>query len=329
MSLDVHNHVIPQAVVDLAAADPAYGVRLVDGRWEGDLVFPLDAEFYDPPAKLAHLDRVGIRGAVISMAPPAFFYDRPGAAGSDMWATANDGLREFCATSPERLYWLAHLPMQQPDRAVETYRTAVTNGAVGAAVATSIAGRRLDEPEYERFWAVAEELDRPVLLHPWFNEPHPALSGWYLQNVVGNPLETTLTVERLICAGVLARHPGIRLVLMHGGGFLPYQAGRLCHARGVRPELADAPDAEQIRAAFGQLYFDTITHDVAALRYLVERVGLKRVVLGTDMPYDMAMQTPMDTLREAFGDEVVERIATTNPASLFGVSLPAGTQTAV
>ena len=106
---------------------------------------------------------------------------------------------------------------------------------------------------------------------------------------------------------------------MHGGGFLPYQAGRLCRARGVRPELADAPAPAQLWHAFGQLYFDTITHDPAALRYLVERVGADHVVLGTDLPYDMGLHRPLETLREALPEEVAARVAGDNPCRLFGI----------
>lgn len=319
MALDVHNHVIPHSVLDLVAAQPAYGVRLVDGQWQSKLTFPVVDEFFDPKAKLAHLDQLAIGGAVLSISPPAFFYDRPASLGTAVWEAANHGMARFCAQSPERLHWLAHLPMQDPDAAIRIYREALGAGAVGAAVGTSIAGRRLDEDRYESFWAVAEEFNRPVLVHPWFNEPHAALDSYYLQNVIGNPLETTVVIERLICSGVFTRHPGLQLILMHAGGFLPYQTGRLCHARQVRPELANAPSPTEIWAAFRQMYFDTITHDGPALRYLAERVGRDHVVLGTDMPFDMAMQAPMDTLRDAFDEETVERIAEINPARLFGL----------
>jgi aminocarboxymuconate-semialdehyde decarboxylase len=325
--VDVHNHVIPQAVIDVVAGDDAYGVRLADGKWRGQLAFPLEAEFYDPAAKLHRLDRAGIGAAVVSMAPPAYFYDRPAALGLRVWEAANAGLAGFCSHDPARLRWLAHLPMQQQDEAIAMYRKAVAAGCAGVAVATSIAGRRLDGEEYEGFWAVAEEQGLPVLVHPYFNEPHAALLSYYLQNVIGNPLETTLTVERLICAGVFERHPRLRLVLMHGGGFLPYQAGRLCHARGVRPELADSPTPAQIWRAFDQLYFDTITHDAAALRYLVERVGADHVVLGTDLPYDMGLHAPLDTLRAALPEAVVTRVAGDNPGRLFGIGSRQATET--
>ena len=136
-----------------------------------------------------------------------------------------------------------------------------------------------------------------MLIHPAFNEPHAGLEPYYLQNVIGNPLETTVMVERMICAGVFARHPELRLVLVHGGGYLPYQAGRLAHACGVRPEIPVS--AGDVWRAFGQLYFDTITHDVAALRYLAQRVGIDHVLLGTDLPFDMALQAPAAVLAEA------------------------------
>ena len=125
-------------------------------------------------------------------------------------------------------------------------------------------------------------------------------------------------MERLICAGVLASHPRVRLVLMHGGGFLPYQTGRLVHARRVRPELADSP--EDAWGFFGALFFDTITHDGQALRYLVDRVGLDQVVLGTDLPFDMALASPVGTLAAALTGQEVQAVAVTNPRRLFGLA---------
>jgi aminocarboxymuconate-semialdehyde decarboxylase len=226
-------------------------------------------------------------------------------------------MAEFCAHAPGRLHWLANLPMQAPGLAAGMYADAVAAGAVGAAIGTSIAGRRLDEADFEVFWAQADAIARPVLIHPAFNCRHPALDQWYLQNAIGNPLETTIVVERLICAGVLARHPRVRLLLMHGGGFLPYQTGRLVHARSVRPELDGAPvNAWEF---FDRLYFDTITHDAQALRYLVERVGLDHVVLGTDLPFDMALATPVAALTDALTDAQAQAVAVTNPRRLFGL----------
>jgi aminocarboxymuconate-semialdehyde decarboxylase len=324
VSVDVHNHAMPREVLDLFESEPAYGVSVAGGRWSGvhHVPFTIDPSFHDPAAKLAWMDARDIPAAVVSPPPSLFFYDAAVTDCERLCAATNEGLASFCAHAPGRLRWLANLPMQDPDAAVSTYRAAARAGASGAAVGTSVAGSRLDEDRYGPFWREVEALAMPVLLHPAFNEPHRGLEPFYLQNVVGNPLETTLAVERLVCAGVLARQPGVRLVLVHGGGFLPYQAGRLLHASGVRPEIGI--DAAAVRAAFGQLYFDTVTHDPAALRFLVERVGIEHVVLGTDMPFDMAEDRPIARLTDALGDAAPEALAR-NAERLFGLGgAPAG-----
>jgi aminocarboxymuconate-semialdehyde decarboxylase len=320
--VDVHNHVMPSEALQLLDREPGYGVQVEGERWSGGhhVPFTVDASFYDPAAKLACMDARGIAAAVVSPPPPLFLYHVPAGDGARLCEVTNEGLAAFCAAAPGRLRWLANLPMQDPDAAVATYRAAARAGAAGAAVGTSVAGSRLDTEPFFPFWRQAEELGLPVLVHPAFNEPHPALEPFYLQNVIGNPLETTLAAERLICSGLLARHPGIRLVLVHGGGFLPYQLGRLLHACGVRSEID--VDAGTVQAALGQLYFDSITHDTASLRFLVERVGVEHVLLGTDMPFDMAEDRPMDRLEAALDGTDVDRIGR-NAQRLFGMGDPA------
>jgi aminocarboxymuconate-semialdehyde decarboxylase len=317
--IDVHNHVIPHAVLRLGERDSRLGISADGGvfRSPHHVPFPLAPTFHSPAEKLADLAARGLWGAVISPAPVLFGYDLAVDAALALCEASNEGMAEFCAHAPDSFHWLANLPMQDPALAVQIYAKAVAAGAVGAAMGTSVAGRRLDEPQYEVFWEQADAIALPVLIHPAFNCSHPALDQWYLQNAIGNPLETTIVVERLICAGVLARYPRLRLVLMHGGGFLPYQAGRLVHARSVRPELAGTP----VNAwdFFDRLYFDTITHDKHALRYLVERVGPDQVVLGTDLPFDMALAQPVAILTDALTEAQIQAVAVTNPRRLFGL----------
>jgi aminocarboxymuconate-semialdehyde decarboxylase len=319
MFIDIHNHVIPDAVLRLGERDSRLGISSQGGVFQSPhhVPFPLLPAFHSPQEKIADLTERGLWGAVISPAPVLFGYDLATDLAVTLCDASNTGMADFCGHTPDRLHWLANLPMQAPEIAAKMLGDAAAAGAVGAAIGTSIAGRRVDEPGYEVFWAQAEAIGCPVLIHPAFNCSHPALEQWYLQNTIGNPLETTIVVERLICSGMLGRYPGVRLVLMHGGGFLPYQTGRLVHARSVRPELADSPaDAWSL---FGQLFFDTITHDAQALRYLVERVGLDHVVLGTDLPFDMALASPVATLTEALDTEQVQAVAVDNPRRLFGL----------
>lgn len=319
MVIDTHNHVIPAEALELFEAEPSYGVSVVGNRWVGVHHVPFDIEpsFHDAAAKVASLDAASIDAAIVSVSPTLFFYEIGSGAASELCDACNRGMAKLCEQEPARLRWLANLPMGDPSAAVETYREAVAAGCRGAAVGTSVAGRRLDRPEFEEFWAAAAALGLPVLVHPAFNEPHAGLDDFYLQNVIGNLLETTLMAERMICAGVLDRHPALRLLLLHGGGFLPYQAARLRHARRVRPELAASP--LDPLASRPQLYFDSLTHDPGSLRLLVEWAGPGHVVLGTDMPFDMGPADAVGEIRAALGEAGLAEVAGRAPAALFDV----------
>jgi aminocarboxymuconate-semialdehyde decarboxylase len=317
MKIDVHNHAIPEPAVELLRQDPAYRTTIDGDRVRGGnhVDFTLFASFRDPDAKLRELESKKLEAAVISAAPPLFFYEVDERAGEAIAVATNEGLREFAAVHPDRYRWMAHVPMSAPARAPEVLEDAVRAGAVGVEVATNIAGTRLDDPRFEPFWSTAEQLRAPVLIHPAYNEPHRGLEDYYLQNVIGNQLETTVAVERLICAGVLDRHPGLKIVLVHAGGYYPFQAGRLRHARTVRPELQSVP--EDPWKYLGQIAVDVITHDREALGYLIARCGAGNVVMGTDLPFDMATPSPVDALDEATDERTARAIAEDNPARLY------------
>ncbi|MGH7902857.1 MAG: amidohydrolase family protein [Candidatus Dormibacteraceae bacterium] len=318
MRIDVHNHAIPPPAVELLRSDPAYRVTVDGDRISGGnhVSYTLFNSFVDPAAKLAELAANRLDAAVVSAAPPVFYYDLDVAAGERMCRAVNEGLCRFCRHRPDRLRWMAHVPMQAPARAVAVLEEARSAGCAGVEVGTSVNGRRLDEDRYEPFWAAAEELGLPVMLHPAYNAANAALDPYYLQNVIGNLLETTVAIERLICAGVLDRHLGLRIVLVHGGGYYPFQGGRLRHARGVRPELEGAP--QDPFAYRGRVFADTITHDRQALDFLVTKMGAESVVMGTDLPFDMATADPVGALEEAVGQATSRIIAEENPARLYG-----------
>lgn len=323
MRIDVHNHVMPERSLELLRSEPAYGVTLDGRHWSGGLHvdFEIVPAFVEPPAKLAELESKGIDAAVVSVTPPLFYYHVDVGLGERMARATNEGLAEFCAAAPDRFRWLATVPMQDPARAVEVLAEAVEAGAVGVEIGTAVAGgRRLDEAEFEPFWAAAERLGVPVTLHPAYGERNPSLDAYYFENVLGFLFETTVTIERLIVSGTLDRHPDLTVVLLHGGGYFPYQVGRLRHARTVRPELASGPGDPW---AYSQrLYFDIITHDPNSLAFLIERAGPGRVVLGTDLPFDMGTPDPIGLLEAAAGEDAVREITERNPASLYGFAAP-------
>jgi aminocarboxymuconate-semialdehyde decarboxylase len=315
---DVHNHAVPREAVELLRGAEGYPIRVEGEFIEADRVrAKLTPVFLDPSAKLEQLEQAGLEAAVVSGSPALFAYEADAARCAGLCRAVNAGLENLCAFDRERLRWLAHVPLQAPEAAAELLAEAGRAGAVGAQIGTSVAGTPLADAGLDPFWTAAEEQDLPLMLHPAYNNPHPGLEGYHLQNAIGNQLETTVAAERLIVTGVIDRHPRLRLLLVHAGGYLPWQGGRLRHAAAVRAELADSPPDPY--AYLGRLFADTITHDAAALRFLVERAGADNVVMGTDLPFDMATPDPVAALGQAVDAETARRIMEETPCSLFGL----------
>jgi aminocarboxymuconate-semialdehyde decarboxylase len=315
---DVHNHAVPREALELLRTGDGYPIKVEGDFMEADRVrAELTPVFVDPAAKLEQLAQVGLDGAVVSVSPALFAYETDAERGDALCQAVNSGLASFCEFEPTRLRWLAHVPLQAPEAAASLLGEAAGAGAVGAQIGTSVAGRPLAEAGLAPFWAAAEDHDMALMLHPAYNDPHPGLEGYHLQNAIGNQLETTIAAERLIVTGVLDRHPRLRLLLVHAGGYMPWQAGRLRHAATVRAELSDSPPDPYVY--FGRITVDTITHDARALRFLVERVGADNVVMGTDLPFDMATPQPVQELEEAVDTESARRVMEETPRRLFGV----------
>jgi aminocarboxymuconate-semialdehyde decarboxylase len=315
---DVHNHAVPREAIELLRTGAGYPIRVEGEFIEADRVrAELTPVFFDAAAKLDQLARAGLDAAVVSGSPALFAYEADEERGVALSRAVNSGLASLCQHDPARLRWLAQVPLQAPDGAVSMLADAAAAGAVGAQIGTSVAGTPLADAGLERFWTAAEELELPLMLHPAYNNPHPGMEGYHLQNAIGNQLETTVAVERLIVTGALDRHPRLRLLLVHAGGYLPWQGGRLRHAATVRAELADSPPDPY--AYFGRVFVDTITHDAAALRFLVERVGADSIVMGTDLPFDMATPQPAAALEEAVDPAAAQAVIEETPRRLFGL----------
>jgi len=177
--------------------------------------------------------------------------------------------------------------MQAPDRAAEELRRAMGKlGLHGAMIASNVNGKNLDDPSFEPLWATAAELDAFMVIHPGNVAGADRLRSYYLGNLIGNPLDTTIAAACLIFGGVLERYPKLDFVMVHAGGFIPYQGGRWVHGWEVRPEpkihLKHSP-----QRYLDRLRYDTITHAKAPLEFLIASAGAERVFLGSDYPYDM------------------------------------------
>ena len=194
--------------------------------------------------------------------------------------------------------------MQAPKLAADELRRAMRKlGLKGAQIGSNVEGRNLDDPELEPLWAAANELDAFIMVHPTQVAGAERLKSYYLVNLIGNPLDTTIAAAALVFGGVIERYPNIKFLMVHGGGFVPYQIGRFKHGWQVRREpqarLKAPPDA-----SLDRLYFDTILHGRPALEFLVASCGASRVLLGSDYPFDMGT---LDCVRQVRALAIPER----------------------
>jgi aminocarboxymuconate-semialdehyde decarboxylase len=291
---DLHNHVVPQAVVDAIRRNPErYGTRIEDrnGKPYFDAhgrMIELLPEFNVVEAKIAWMDRVGMDVCAISVGPPIYFYWLEPEAGIEITRIANDGIAQMVDRYPDRLRGLAHLPMQDPDAAVaELERVAKEYRFKGVELATSIEGLPLADPKYRNVLKAIERLGLFVFAHPYQCLAQGWMDDYYLRNFVGFPLDTTLMIAHLMFSGALDEMKKLRILCAHGGGFMPYQIGRFVHGHDVRPE-PKVNGASSPRALFRRFYFDCLTHDPRSTRHLINVAGADRIVIGTDNPFDMA-----------------------------------------
>lgn len=305
-AVDIHTHFIPAFVqADGGRGDGVFGVRYEDG-WMAHpqgFRYPVQPEYNDPAAKIALMDEMEIEISALSITPTMFFYEEEADAAVEFAIRANDALAEMCAGNP-RLMGYAHLPLQDADAAAaELERCIEKLGFVGTQIGTSYDnGKPLDGEELAPVFEVANRHSAAVLLHPYYVGPKPGLEPFYFTNSLGNPIDTTTAASRLIHAGTLDKWPQVKIGLVHGGGFLPYQVGRLDHAFSVRTEPREAIERNPSEY-IDRFYMDTITHGDAQLAFLANFIGTERLVLGTDLPFDMGVQVPLERIRRVGLDE--------------------------
>jgi aminocarboxymuconate-semialdehyde decarboxylase len=301
---DFHAHVIVPEITRDAA--PSEGWRPRVYREEGAQVVELGGrpirsavgEFVDVGRIVEAQEAAGIERTVLCPWVPLLFYDAEPEEGLRRCRLQNEALEALVRSRPDRLGALGAVPLQEPElAAAELDRLMLRGGLGGVEVAASVRGAYLGDDRFEPFWDAAERTGALVFIHPTTRGFEvPALSDYYLWNSVGNPFETTIAAAHMVMAGVLERHPGLRVLLAHGGGALLALRGRLRHAHSFQPQararLAESPE-ESIR----RFHFDTVTHDPELLRALIAFAGPDRVLLGSDYPFDMGDPAAVATVR--------------------------------
>jgi aminocarboxymuconate-semialdehyde decarboxylase len=302
--LDTHCHVIPAALLAGDAGDDWQPeLSSENGRpvvtFRGRRLTSVVREFADPAVMLEQAAAAGVTHLLLSPWILLVPTSAEPAEAARVCRIQNESLSAAAAASPDgRILGLGCVPLQDPAAAVRELDYLMTlPGMRGVEVPTSVGGSYLGDPSFLPFWEAAASARALVFVHPTTaGLGIPALDGHYLSNSVGNPVETAITAAQLIASGVFKRYGSLRVLLAHGGGALLALRGRLRRAYLVRPE-ARADGAGEPDEMLRRLYFDSLVHDEALLRGLIEFAGAGHVLLGSDRPFDMGSDQPADEVR--------------------------------
>jgi aminocarboxymuconate-semialdehyde decarboxylase len=293
-TIDVHAHcVIPEAYALL-------GLKVEDHRGPGI------GEVGE--RRMREMDAQGIDMEALSINPRWYGAERD--LVTQVIKIQNERLAEFCARYPDRFVAFASVALQFPDLAVQQLVEAVKKlGLRGAAVGASCAGAEFSDRKFHPFWAKAAELGILIFIHP---QSTPDLKrrlqgqGW-LENTIGNPLDTTIALSHLIFEGTLDRFPKLKICAAHGGGYLPSYAARSDNSLRVAPDMDTGVKLKKKPTEYlKQMYYDTLVFTSEALRHLAAEVGVNRLVVGTDHPIPWQAKS-IDHILKAPGFSNAER----------------------
>ncbi|NCY24236.1 MAG: amidohydrolase [Alphaproteobacteria bacterium] len=328
MAIDAHTHTLCPGVNPLVAGRPELAAipyqrdlsaesRVVDHDQFPDLL----KAFLQAERRLADMAKMRITHQVVAPAPGQQHYWAEPALLDQLSRLQNEHVAAMCAANPQAFSGLGTLPMTAPDLAIATATHGVESlGLKGFQIDTRAGAMELSDPALDPLWARLARLDTAVMLHPLGFSDGMRLSPFFMVNTVGNPMEEVIAANHLILGGVLDRHPGLRIKIVHGGGFYPFLIGRLDHAWKRRPEVRKLT-AEPPSAYLTRMWYDTVVFDPAILRMLVSLVGAERVMLGSDYPFDMGDMDPLGMLESCgFSAEDTAQIASRTATDFFRLS---------
>ena len=333
MTTDVHAHLLmpalqqeverraPEGLAEAAALElrrNGAASQAVSGPMVGQRIPKLT----DVTVRLADMDRQGVDRQWVSASPSHFYPWADEELAVWVAGEANRLIAEHVAQAPQRLVGLGLVPLQHPHRIVEFLDHALDLGLAGVEISSFAGDIELSNPRLEPFWERAAARGAVVFLHPFGCSLDERLDKYYLANTVGQPVENAVALSHLIFSGVLDRHPDLRLVVAHGGGYLPTAIGRSDHAWRVRPDARVC--AHEPSSYLRKIWFDTVVHDPLGLRHQLGKDGGSQVVLGSVYPFDMVSNDPVSFVKSAgLPVEVERRILAGNADALVPVQVSA------
>ncbi|MEL1251169.1 amidohydrolase family protein [Aurantiacibacter gilvus] len=271
--------------------------------------------------RLADMDRLGIDVQAISPNPSQYYYNAPAEVGRLVSRLINDRIAATVAGNPDRFVGMGTVPLQNVEMAIAELRRCKSElGLRGIEINTNVDGADLHDRRLDPFWSAAEDAGVLIFIHPLGFTHAERMSEYYFNNLIGNPLESTLAIGHLIFGGVLDRHSGLRICVAHGGGYMPGYWGRMDHGWHARADCS-ADCLHKPSSYLRRLWLDTLVHDQDQLANLVRTHGADRLCLGTDYPFDMGEPDPVG-FHSGLDDADLPKVLGLNAAGLLGIEAP-------
>jgi len=274
------------------------GTRIVFGD---RTTAPLNPAMSNLEARVAWMDAVGIDLQVMAGWIDLTGYEIAPDRAVDYCRAHNESLAAYTDEHRDRFWLIGNVPLQAPEAAARQLTEMMASGFVGIEIATTVRGQALDQAGLDPVWEVAEATGAFILLHPMTPLPGVDLARYFMDNAVGRPAETSVTLAGLILSGVFERFPNLKMCAVHGGGFVPYQIGRLDQAVKAKPDLAGKHLSRLPSDYLRRIYVDTVVNDPAVLRFIIDYLGADHVVLGSDYPFPMGDLDPVTTIKAVPG----------------------------
>jgi len=323
MIIDTHAHIIVPEILRDANPAEEWRPRVV---WENGKQFveygpkrigSALREFVTPETILDEMTKSGVDAVLLCPWVSLVRYEATPEESLAACQIQNDALSSLVQKYPKRIAALGMIPLQDIPLAIKELERLMKSGLKGIEIGTHVNGVYPGEARFRPFWEACESLGAFVFIHPVEGGGRAELRDYYMWNVIGNPMDTTIAAGHLILSGVMDAFPRLKILLAHGGGTLPYLHGRLDRGFKQRPEI-NKVISKLPTEYLKQFYFDTITHDPVVLKSLVDFVGADHVLLGSDYPFDMGNENPVELVRSAnLGTENEKKILGENASHLL------------
>ncbi len=324
--IDVHTHMLTREYLDYLTqyGGPKYECKPTRAGQEsiymqGAPFMTLMPEMWDYDARIRDMDAAGVDLAIVSLTcPNAYFGDEQISATAA--TMVNDSMAEQQRARPDRIGWFTSLPWQYANRAIAELERTIADGAIGVMVIANIDGMNLTHPDFAPVWKAIDDRSLPVLVHPTapLGTPDMSLDEYGLVPPIGFMIDTTLAVSRMILNGFFDRYPNLKIIASHGGGTLPYLAGRLDRCHEMIPACADVIK-EKPSTYLERIYYDSVVYSQGALNLCVDVAGPDNVLYGSDYPHNIGDMAGCLSRVNALAPDVARRVSDANARRIFGI----------